>query len=225
MNVYEKLLINFFGTTDSIEEAGYILTDGTLIDLSGRHFIDDPIERKYYLGNNVIQHHDIFGVNYCGFSLTDFWPHAYDKTFQPVKEILEKTRAISLKTDHSKYTLECWIRMMYPPTQQQYSVILKHFEEGRANVSYIDPSGYIIDDIYIPFLTAGKLKSFVESCKYKKPTNTPFSTASSFDKNVVCSPLKSDCLPMIRLDKYRELRARQQTYQDPHNTRQQKDYK
>ena len=225
MNVYEKLLINFFGTTDSIEEAGYVLTDGTLIDLSGRHFIEDPMERKYYLGSNSIQHHDIFGVNHRGFSLTDLWPHAYDSRFQPVKEILEKAKAISLKMDYSKYTLECWIRMMYPPTEQQYSVILKHFEEGRANVSYIDPSGYIIDDTYIPFLTARKLRSFVESCKYKKPTTTPFGTASSFGKDVVCSPLQSDCFPMISLDKYRELRVRQQTYQDPHNTRHQKDYK
>lgn len=225
MNVYEKLLVNFFGTTDSIEEAGYVLTDGTLIDLSGRHFIEDPIERKYYLGSNMIQHYDIFGVNYDGFSLTDLWPNACSNEFQPVKEILEKTKAISLKLDYSRYALECWIRMMYPPTEQQYSVILKYFEEGRANVSYIDRSGYIIDDIYIPFLTARKLKLFVESCKYKKPTTTQFSTASSSGRDVVCSPLKSDCFPMISLDKYRELRVRQRIYQDPYNTRDQKDYK
>lgn len=225
MNVYEKLLVQFFGTTQDIKEAGYVLTDGTLIDLSGRHFIDDPMERKYHLGNNIIQHHDIFGVNYCGFSIYNLWPNAYDKQFQPVKDILEKTRAVSLKMDHSKYTLECWIRMMYPPTEQQYAVILKHFEEGRASISYIDPSGYIVDDTYIPFLTARKLRSFVESCKCKPPTKTLFSTASSFGKGVVCSPLQNDYFPMIDLDKYKELRLRQQVYQDPHNTRHQKDYK
>lgn len=224
MNFYEKLLVEFFGITDSIAEAGYILKDGRLIDLSGRHFIEDPIERKHYIGGNIIQHHDIFGENYCGFSIEDIWPDIYSENFLPVKEILEKTQSISLKFDRSN-SLACWIRMMFPPTEEQYRVILKYFEEAKAYISYISTDGYIVEDTYIAFLTEKKLKSFVEKCANKKPTNILFDGAVTLAKDIVCSPIRKNYLPMIDLQKYKGFRIREKSYQDPNNTRHQKDFK
>lgn len=222
MNVYEKMLVEFFGTTEDIKEAGYVLKDGTLIDLSGRHFISDPIERKYHIGSNGIQHHDIFGTNYRGFSIEDIWFDMCRKEFQPVASILNHTQCISLKMDTARHVRECWIRMMYPPTEAQYSVIFKNFEEGRANVSYLSPDGYIVDDITIPFLTPSKLYSFVESCANKPPTGILFSTASYFGRDVVCSPLDDTYIPMFNLSENKEFRLRQKVYQDPNHLRDQK---
>lgn len=221
MNIYEKMLIEFFGTTQNIEEAGYVLKDGTLIDLSGRHFVQDPVARKYR-GNNMIQHHDIFGKNYKGFSIEDIWLSFYKgKDFQPVLDILKKTQCISLK---SSGRCNCYIRMICPPTESQYEVIFKYFEEGRANVSYISQDGFIVDDIRISFLTQRSLREFVSSCLHKKSTSIPFNGAYCFGKDVVCSPSQEDTpgyLTHIDLSNCPELKLRQQTYQDARNLRHQ----
>lgn len=221
MNIYEKMLIEFFGTTSNIEEAGYVLKDGTLIDLSGRHFVSDPIARQYR-GTNMIQHHDIFGKNYKGFSIEDIWfAMSNQHDFQPVLDILKKTQAISLK---SAGRCDCYIRMVAPPTAAQYDVIFKYFEEGRANISYIDFDGFIIDDISIAFLTRRKLYDFVNSCIHKKPSTTHFSGAYCFGKGVVCSPCHDDhsgYLRHIDLSKNLQLKKRQEAYQDIENIRHQ----
>ena len=221
MNIYEKMLIEFFGTTSNIGEAGYVLKDGTLIDLSGRHFVSDPILRQY-CGTNKIQHHDIFGKNYKGFSIEEIWfVMSKEQDFQPVLDILKKTEAISLK---SNGRCDCCIRMIAPPTPAQYDVIFKYFEEGRANISYIDSSGFIVDDISIAFLTRRKLYEFVNSCIHKKPTTTHFSGAYCFGKNVVCSPCCDEPFGYFRhvdLSKNPQLKKRQESYQDPLNIRHQ----
>lgn len=41
----EASLRRHFGVTDDIREAGYILSDGTLVDLSGRHYAADYVRR------------------------------------------------------------------------------------------------------------------------------------------------------------------------------------
>lgn len=214
MNVYEKMLVKFFGVTEDIKEAGYILQDGRLIDLSGRHFIEDPTVRKYYIGSNCIQHHDIFGVNYRGFSIEELWFNVYGKDFQPVTSILNLTRSVSLKVNTTHSVCECYIRMMYPPTDEQYSVIFKHFEEGRVNVSYLSPDGYIVDDITIPFLTQRKLHDFVTACMHKEPTDVLFSTANYFGRDVTSTPLTDTYIPMYDLHKSRELQLRQTCYRE-----------
>lgn len=214
MNVYEKLLIEFFGVTQDISEAGYILQDGTLIDFSGRHFISDPTVRKYTISDNGIQHHDIFGTNYRGFSLEELWQGAHQNSFQPVMSILKECRAVSIKMDTALHIRECWLRMMYPPTEEQYQVIFKNFEEGYANVSYISIDGFIVDDACIKFLTQRKLRDFVASCINKHPTNIPFSTAYSLGRDVSCSPIAENYIPMFDLSNSRELKLRHEMYRE-----------
>jgi hypothetical protein len=42
----EAIVKRYFGVTDNIEETGYVLSDGTFLDLSGRHIAEGSYERK-----------------------------------------------------------------------------------------------------------------------------------------------------------------------------------
>lgn len=45
MHPYEKLAKDHFGVTHDLRETGYILSDGTMLDLSGRHYANGYVRR------------------------------------------------------------------------------------------------------------------------------------------------------------------------------------
>ncbi len=53
-----------FGTTDDLREAGYILPDGTMLDFSGRHQVDEGQDTSYLRGGRTVDHRDIKQLNY-----------------------------------------------------------------------------------------------------------------------------------------------------------------
>lgn len=67
MNIQEAAK-EFFGVTTDYKEAGYLLPDGTMLDLSGKH-LTSPQNAKYCRRQRVIDHRELGGENYDGFSL------------------------------------------------------------------------------------------------------------------------------------------------------------
>lgn len=67
MNIQESAK-QYFGVTNDYKEAGYILPDGTMLDLSGKHEVP-PEDAKYYRHSRTVDHRMLGGENYNGFSL------------------------------------------------------------------------------------------------------------------------------------------------------------
>lgn len=212
--IYEKLLVKFFGVTDNIKEAGYMLRDGRLLDFSGRHFISDPIQRKC-TATKVIEHHDLFGVNYQGFSIEELWPDLYEKYMLPVLSVMLLTGAVSLSYVEKKNELT--LRTCHPFTEEQVERILYYFEEHSLYLSYVNPEGYIVDDSYVTFLTKEKLLHWVNTCQCKKPSTVLFSSAASKAPyiSVDSTPIREGTLSsFVDIEASSELRKRKYVYQE-----------
>ena len=210
--LYERLLVRFFGITENINEAGYILRDGRLLDLSGRHFISDPLDRRHTF-TKIIQHHDLFGVNYQGFSIEELWPGLYSQGNLPVLSILKLTGAISLNCIYDRNNIT--LRTCHPFSEAQYKTILRYFEEQSVYFSYINFDGRIVDDSYLTFVNRKKIERWIEHCQTKKPSKMFFSSAgalASYDK-VNVTPVAVDSYPSdIDLNRYPELKKRMHVY-------------
>ena len=212
--IYEKLLVRFFGVTDNIKEAGYMLGDGRLLDFSGRHFISDPIQRKC-TATKVIEHHDLFGVNYQGFSIEELWPGLYEKHMLPVLSVMLLTGAVSLSYIEKKNELT--LRTCHPFTEKQLDRILHYFEEYSLYLSYVNSDGYIVDDSYVTFLTKEKLLHWVNICQGKKPSTVLFSSAASKAPytSVDSTPIREGTLSsFVDIEASNELRKRKYVYQE-----------
>ena len=216
MNIYEKMLVEFFGKTDNINEAGYILQDGTLLDFSGRHFISDPMERKLFINANAIQHHDLFGCNYRGFSLEEIWPDFYDRNFRPSLSVMQLANAISVKSvipDSDGFQInEALLRMMRVPTEKQWDVLLRHFEEHPINVSYVLEDGHIVADQRISFFTKSKLVSFLNESAKLSTDVKGYGFLPRMADVVRCSSIGSDYPSNNVLSKYKEWALRLSVY-------------
>lgn len=212
--IYEKLLVKFFGVTDNIKEAGYMLRDGRLLDFSGRHFISDPIQRKC-TATKIIEHHDLFGVNYQGFSIEELWPDLYEKHMLPVLSVMTLTGAVSLSYVENKSELT--LRTCHPFTEKQVERILHYFEEYSLYLSYVSPEGYIVDDSYVTFLTKEKLLHWVNTCHGKEPSPVLFSSAASKAPytSVDSTPIRECTLSSFAdIEASTELRKRKYVYQE-----------
>ncbi len=53
-----------FGVTNDMREAGYILPDGTMLDFTGKHQMDDGIDTSFLNGRRSVDHRDIKQLNY-----------------------------------------------------------------------------------------------------------------------------------------------------------------
>ena len=53
-----------FGTTQDLREAGYILPDGTMLDFSGRHQMDEGADTSGLRGQRAVDHRDVKQLNY-----------------------------------------------------------------------------------------------------------------------------------------------------------------
>lgn len=53
-----------FGTTRDLREAGYILPDGTMLDFSGRHQMDEGMDTSGLRGQRSVDHRDVKQLNY-----------------------------------------------------------------------------------------------------------------------------------------------------------------
>lgn len=62
----QKKLLSYFGTTQNPKEAGYILNDGSMLDLSGRHYATGYVDKKpiqgepdYLRGQRNVDHREL----------------------------------------------------------------------------------------------------------------------------------------------------------------------
>ena len=54
----------FFGTTRDIREAGYVLPDGSLLDFSGRHMLDEGSDDSFLRGSRTTDHREVEALAY-----------------------------------------------------------------------------------------------------------------------------------------------------------------
>ena len=214
-SIYEKLLIQFFGITDNIHEAGYILRDGRFLDFSGRHFINDPFERKYVL-TKAIEHHDLFGVNYNGFSLEELWPNLYDQGTLPVVSMMALAGVVRCNSAQPRWKKNGFLTTCHCFSEGQYRTILRYFEEDTVTLTYLTTDGYIVDDFVCKFVTYEKLKHWVDVCQKKTPSKTLFSTAAAkapYSKVDSCAIADGTYPAGVHVNNYPELKKRQYVYQ------------
>lgn len=77
MHKIEIAARDYFGLTDDYHTAGYLLTDGTMLDFSGAHWLDQTFYSKSEITdwkkqNNIrqVDHEDIYEVTSC-FKITE----------------------------------------------------------------------------------------------------------------------------------------------------------
>lgn len=115
--------VDNFGTTDSIDEAFYILPDGTMLDGSGRHW---GLEEQDVNGRQV-DHADVAEV-------------VDTSGVQAMYDFMARTGAMRIDSAHGVASIS------QPPTPAQLGILENSSKGNYLALSYNTPEGRIVDD-------------------------------------------------------------------------------
>jgi len=156
----QTALIKFFGKTRDHKEAGYVLPDGTMLDLSGRHYAEDHPTLR---GQRSVDHRELFGENKNGFSLDDLLPDLSGT--DAMAYIMAAAGAMRVDTASGVAS------SIGIPTPQQISVLGNALKGDYVSVSYVNPiTGKIVDEAGIDSVNPLKIRRFYEQAKEKPDT-------------------------------------------------------
>ena len=122
---------DFFGTTDDFNEVGFILADGTLIDLSGKHvygteklekqklefcFDKDPrwLQKKYEPGVRTIDHS----------SIDHFMPDG-----KKMEDFMEECNVVSISGNNRGASSFLWVKIASKPTMEQARIVVEEIRK------------------------------------------------------------------------------------------------
>ena len=126
----EQQAIEHFGTTDSFRVAGYMLTDGTLLDFSGAHWLDgaSEAEKEQFRQDNgmrQVDHDDIYEV--------------MEASGDNRKQFMDRGN-IRLNPEAPGFNISSKIE----PTAAQYRELKEFIREVKRN-PYYDASNFYVD--------------------------------------------------------------------------------
>lgn len=156
----------FFGTTLDFNKAGFILEDGTLLDLSGAHLGNANTNKR------TLMHFSFFGTNTHGFSLEslfEYFPFFYEK--YPLLQFIDKASACRCRCNdyyiYAEYTKV--------PNIAQIKIIKDIFDKYSKKAFIFDLvsiSGYVIDSIeYTSIFSIESVINWAEKTIKKQPSN------------------------------------------------------
>lgn len=142
----------FYGITTSYEEAGYILPDGSMLDLSGRHLglCASP--------SNKVMHFSFFGSNKDNFSLESLFDY-FDFFYKPypVLQFLYNAKAIRFNANTNVPLIETVDSI---PTLDQLFALHKFCCDKKCLLSVVSIDGYIRKQEYMRFDTMQSVKAW-----------------------------------------------------------------
>lgn len=112
----------FFGTTNDLNEAGYILPDGSMLDFSGRHQVEG--DSSFLRGRRTVDHRDIFDLAYE----KDGWTETGIET-----DMADFINRGAIRIDSNAGA----INLSIIPTEQQISKLSRLIEKNGGDV-YVD---------------------------------------------------------------------------------------
>ena len=112
----------FFGTTNDLNEAGYILPDGSMLDFSGRHQVEG--DSSFLRGRRSVDHRDIFDLAYE----KDGWTETGIET-----DMADFINRGAIRIDSNAGA----INLSIIPTEQQISKLSRLIEKNGGDV-YVD---------------------------------------------------------------------------------------
>jgi len=153
----------YYGTTNNIKEAGYILKDGTMLDFSGRHEAvgyekgkPKPGEPDYLKGTRNVDHRDVKQI-------IPNLDQPYDKMIRFMKEC-RAIRAMSTKDTLGNLSLN--IEFIKDITKEQENV-LEHFEGCGGFIEIDDLNGISVCSKEFDRFTVLGLKDEIAKCRPK----------------------------------------------------------
>lgn len=153
--------VEVFGTTQDPAEAGYILSDGRMLDFSGRHVEEDPKRKNLYSGSRNLDHRSIEQikglkkVTFEGKKVQVSWTYAMQDFM---------ARAGAVRVDASAGA----ISSMQKPTEAQYKrlqQIVKEFERS-LYIDVVDADGRSVAFRELPKSQAWMVRDFFEASDY-----------------------------------------------------------
>ena len=149
--------IRFFGITFNPNEAGYIMRDGSFLDLSRQHILGSPDSRRGVL------HYDFSGTNTKGYRILDDYPQLtspFDCGMPVDMYFMQQTGAIRVNLD-LEYELSDYATLVYPATIAQVRSIASMFL-GRTLQIALSRYFYDLCDTMIPNLRYKELYEWLD---------------------------------------------------------------
>lgn len=136
--------VDNFGTTDNIDEAFYILPDGTMLDGSGRHW---GLEEQDVNGRQV-DHADVAEV-------------MDTSGVQAMYDFMARTGAMRIDTAHGVASIS------RPPTPAQLGILENSSKGNYLALSYNTPEGRIVDDTEFDSASPEEIGTFFAEAEEK----------------------------------------------------------
>lgn len=136
--------VDNFGTTDNIDEAFYILPDGTMLDGSGRHW---GLEEQDVNGRQV-DHADVAEV-------------MDTSGVQAMYDFMARTGAMRIDSAHGVASIS------RPPTPAQLGILENSSKGNYLALSYNTPEGRIVDDTEFDFASPEEIGTFFAEAEEK----------------------------------------------------------
>lgn len=165
----QKALAKFFGVTRNPREAGYILTDGTMLDMTGRHYAQDHPSLR---NRRSVDHRELFGENNDGFSLDGLIPDDLDGS-DAMAYIMATAGAMRIDVASGVAS------SIGIPSQKQIAALGNALKGEYLALSYINPeTGKIVDEVEIDSTTPLAIKRFYEQAKSKPDSGSYFQSSA-----------------------------------------------
>lgn len=147
MNIQEAAK-QYFGVTTDYKEAGYILPDGSMLDLSGKHLVP-PEDAKYHRHERTVDHRELGGENYDGFSLEP-WIGTGDGGDLMCK-FMQKAGAV--RVDFKAHIASTIVM----PTPKQIQTLYYGVRGSWLMMSTMTKNGDLIEDVELEYSSVKKI--------------------------------------------------------------------
>lgn len=178
----------YFGTTWNAKEAGYMMQDGDMLNMSGTHEVEDERTKRSLRGHRSVDHREVSGTNIRGVSTEHFFE---DQNIQDQSDYMYNfmARTGAMRMDYGSGVAA----LSRQPTRAQLQMLQRMaYENDGLIVSYYTPEGRIVDEAeWEGPVTQKKIKDFFVQAQQKADAGEAGAYASRANGNQGGSTVES----------------------------------
>lgn len=178
----------YFGTTWNAKEAGYMMQDGDMLNMSGTHEVEDERTKRSLRGHRSVDHREVSGTNIRGVSTEHFFE---DQNIQDQSDYMYNfmARTGAMRMDYGSGVAA----LSRQPTRAQLQMLQRMaYENDGLIVSYYTPEGRIVDEAeWEGPVTQKKIKDFFVQAQQKADAGEAGAYASRANDNQGGSTVES----------------------------------